>query len=342
MPESPSPLDQHPLVAEWSARRRSAPSVEEAVAPAGAIRTPRRRRRLRVLLIINALLAGVYAISQLSPETVKKLGPAGEYVYNLVHPSADPEEISPAGKQFIAEIRARGGTAVVTGMAPGFLGIFPRSELFHVRFYRAEFKDGDLAEIVKNDGNRISGLDLRNTRITDDGLRHLEGLSQLHQLVLGNDGSRLIRGASFPFSPITDAGLVHLKGLNQLIMLNLSDLPITDAGLLPLNNLPQLSGLYLSRTNVHGPGLVGLKSLRSLTVLYLDGSELTDEGLNYLAGAANLQMLSVSQIPLTAKGLQALKLLPKLNTVELTGTGLLDEEVRDLKKSIPGLKVMRY
>ena len=75
--------------------------------------------------------------------------------------------------------------------------------------------------------------------------------------------------------------------------------------------------------------------------LYLEGSELTDEGLGFLVGASNLQVLSVSHVPLTPKGLQALQQLPRLNQLDLTGCGLLDEEVRDLKISKPGLKIMR-
>ena len=40
--------------------------------------------------------------------------------------------------------------------------------------------------------------------------------------------------ADFDGTHITDAGLVHLKGLTNLETLHLSDTPITDAGLLHL------------------------------------------------------------------------------------------------------------
>ena len=53
---------------------------------APATKPPRRsRRRLRILLALNAFLAVLYAVNQLDESAVRKLGPAGEYVFDLLH-----------------------------------------------------------------------------------------------------------------------------------------------------------------------------------------------------------------------------------------------------------------
>jgi hypothetical protein len=67
----------------------------------------------------------------------------------------------------------------------------------------------------------------------------------------------------------------------------------------------------------------------------------TDRGLSQLAGASNLQFLSLNGLPLTVEGLKPLKALPRLRQLEVTGCGLLDEEVEELLISKPGWKIER-
>jgi len=310
--------------------------------PAPPAKSPRRpRRRLRILLGLNALVALVYGFSQLDPSTAKMLGPTGEYVFDLLHAQVGLESISPAGKRLKAAARAMGGEAIFVESSHRYFGLFGAPEQFHVRLNQGPIGDAELADLVKNYGELIWALDLRNTRVSDQGLRHLQGLSSLQQLTLGNDAIRFQPPHPIPVSPITDAGLVHLKGLTQLMHLDLSGLPITDSGLDALTDLPQLVSLYLNRTKIKGEGLARLKSLRSLVLLYLDDGELTDSGASVLAGASSLQLLSVRGVPLTAKGLKGLTALPRLQQLDLTGCGLLDEEVESLKASVPGVKITR-
>jgi hypothetical protein len=325
-------MPEIPTRRTWRDRVAAEPDDAIPVVPADSLppaRPPRRPRwRLRILLAFTVLLAVLYALSQLDPSTVKKLGPAGKYVFDLLHPGVEPEDISPAGKRLSAEVRAMGGDATFMERSHRFLGLFGSTERIHVRLNQREIGDAELAAVVKKYGDLIWGLDLRNTHVSDQGLRHLEGLSQIEQLTLGNEDSRFDPTRTIPVSPITDAGLVHLKGLKH-------------SGLDALNDLPQLGSLVLSRTKVKGQGLARLKSLPTLIMLYLDGSDLTDEGMGSLAGALDLQILSVCQVPLTSKGLQSLRGLPRLNQLDLTGCGLLDEEVRDLTVDRPSLKIMR-
>ncbi len=340
MPYVPSRRGWRERVA--AASEQPAPGVSaDSFAP--AIMSARRSRwRLRILLALNAFLAIVYVVSQLDQAVVKKLGPAGEFIYELIHPTVGEETVSPAGQRLRAEVRAVGGEADLAQVSRRFLGLWGVTEHFHVRVNRPEFGDDALASLAGKYGDRIQSLDLRNTKVTDEGLHHLEELSQLLYLTLGNFDYRYLPSRTISISPITDAGLAHLKGLTQLIKLDVSGVPITDAGIGALADLPHLSLLTLNRTKVKGSGLARLKSLPTLSVLYLDGTELTDEGLGSLAGAVDLQMLSVSHVPLTSKSLQALQGLPRLNQLDLTGCGLLDEEVRTFKSERPSLKITRH
>ena len=320
-------------------------TIPDARVPSPRPKAPTRHRRwrLRFLLVFSLLLAMIYVVSQLEPATAEKLGPAGSFIYGLVHPNLDPEAISEEGRRLRSEVAKIGGRADFTDRTYRYLGRFGAVERFHIGFTDPKFGDAELAALVKKYGERIFGLSLVGTTVTDQGLRCLADVIQLQQIALGNFDRRPMPpdGVKVARNEITDAGLIHLKGLNQLRNLHLEGLPITDAGLDAIKDLPNLDGLYLSRTKVTGVGLGGLKSLPRLVVLGLADDELSEKGLEALSGAVNLQLLSVSHVPLTAKTLQSLKGLPRLNTVDLTGCGLLDEEVRDLKTSMPGLKILR-
>ena len=67
----------------------------------------------------------------------------------------------------------------------------------------------------------FDGLGLWSTQITDAGLMHLKGLTNLEELGLSS-------------TRVTDAGLVHLKGLTKLEKLGLVGTQVTDAGVAEL------------------------------------------------------------------------------------------------------------
>jgi hypothetical protein len=223
----------------------------------------------------------------------------------------------------------------------GFLGTIGQTEWSNVDFRSRRFDDAALARLAEMHGDRISGLYLENTGVTDAGLRNLSRFTMLRHLHIRNYPLRKQPGTAELAPLITDAGLVHLKNLNHLWTLNLSDLPITDVGLASINELPELIGLYLSHTKVQGDGLAQLRSLPRLSILYLDNSAMTEDGLKALSGATNLQILSLNQVPLTPAALPLLKAIPRLDRLEITGCGFLDEEVDALVKSKPRLRVVR-
>jgi hypothetical protein len=100
----------------------------------------------------------------------------------------------------------------------------------------------DLTPIAKN----ILALDVSRTKLKDDDLAPIAGMSNLVRLELKRNA-------------ITDTGLEHLKGLAELESLNLFDTQVTDAGLQHLTGLKRLQKIFLFNTKVTPDGAAQLR-----------------------------------------------------------------------------------
>jgi hypothetical protein len=309
--------------------------------PTAADPRPRRKNpRLRALFAIAALSFGLYVFVRLDRSVAEWFGPVGEGIHDLFNQNPDrPVRLTAASRHLKQDVEALGGLAGISVRRRGLLGTIGQTEWVSVTFQDSAFDDAALARLAETHGGRIGALFLENTGVTDAGLKSLGAFTMLRHLHIRNFPMR--PGTTVTPPKITDAGLVHLKGLDQLWSLDLSDLPITDAGLEAIKDLPELMSLHLSRTKVEGHGLSKLKSLPRLSDLYLDHGAMSEDGLIVLTGATTLQYLSLDGVPLSEKALPYLKAIPQLNVLEITGCGLLDEEVDDLKKSRPGLRIKR-
>lgn len=101
-------------------------------------------------------------------------------------------------------------------------------------------------ELLSPLDSQVAVLNLGRTKVTDDGLKSLEGLKNLRKLHLEN-------------THIGDAGLAHLKNLTSLEYLNLYGTQVTDSGLAELEGLKNLRSLYLWQTKVTPAGVEKLK-----------------------------------------------------------------------------------
>jgi hypothetical protein len=101
-------------------------------------------------------------------------------------------------------------------------------------------------EMLSTVADKIYDLNLAGTKVTDDGLKALEGMKNLHRLHLEK-------------TAVTDGGLSHLKGLASLEYLNLYNTSVTDAGMAHLEGLKGLKNLYLWQSKVTDAGADGLK-----------------------------------------------------------------------------------
>jgi len=90
-------------------------------------------------------------------------------------------------------------------------------------------------------------LGLGGPLVTDAGLEHLEGLTELEWVGLVNT------------TQVTQHGLEHLKGLTKLKELYLDGTHVTDAGLVNLKGLGRLEHLDLCYTHVTEEGIEKLR-----------------------------------------------------------------------------------
>jgi hypothetical protein len=118
----------------------------------------------------------------------------------------------------------------------------------------------------------VTGVQLMDTAVTDDDLRHLAAVPTIEYVNLSR-------------TKITDAGLVHLRVCPKLNMLQLDGMSITDAGLEELSRHQGLQSLSLSNTKISDAGLVHLAKLPKLKELWLRGTAITDAGYKQLQAA---------------------------------------------------------
>ena len=114
-----------------------------------------------------------------------------------------------------------------------------------VSFYLVgdKVKDSNLSQL--NAIGNVIWLNLANTKITDDGLKHLAGI-KLKKLHLEK-------------TAIGDKGLAHLKEQTELEYLNLYATKVTDEGLVHLHGMKNLKRLYVWQSQVTPEGMKQLE-----------------------------------------------------------------------------------
>jgi uncharacterized protein (TIGR03067 family) len=229
--------------------------------------------------------------------------------------------------------------------------------------------DAALAELLK-DLKNLETLDLFKTKVTDAGLKELQGLNNLRSLSLGftkvsdkgikelkhlkslnslslnnntgitdaglDDLAELenLQTLDLTATAVTDAGLKALRACNKLQWLVLAETKVTDAGLKEINGIESLQILWLSNCQISDAGLKELKGLKNLERLRLDNTKVTGAGLAELAELSALFHLGLSHAPVTDAGLKGLKEFKTLRRLDLDRTLVTDaglKELHDLK-----------
>jgi internalin A len=139
----------------------------------------------------------------------------------------------------------------------------------------------------------------------------------------------------------SDEVIAHVGLLTRIESLILHHSAISDAGLVHLKGLINLSTLWVDSTLVTDTGLVHLKGLTRLSYLWLSDTRVTDAGLAHLNGLTGLSSLVLSNTPVTDAGLAHLKGLTKLTALQLGGTQVTEAGAKELKRALPGLRIMR-
>jgi Leucine-rich repeat (LRR) protein len=176
-------------------------------------------------------------------------------------------------------------------------GMEQLSQVQQLRVNGTRFTPTGLVHIGKM--RQLKLLDLHESlAIDDDGLAHLQGLTNLEWLKLP--------------PTITDAGLIHLRPMQQLRRLYLDQTAITGVGISQIASLPKLQNLSLRGANIGDEGLRRIREIKSLEILDLRTTSITDEGLPQLADLSNLRVLLLVDSALTDANLQSLQTLLKL------------------------------
>lgn len=162
---------------------------------------------------------------------------------------------------------------------------------------------------------------------TDELLAHLTKLNNLGSL----------RSIDLTDTYVTGEGLKHLAALPQVVQLILDETDLHDDDFAVLAAMPQIEELYLTHTPCTDRIFDHVAGMENLTHLGLYGTKVTDSGLAKLAELKSLRDLAVGDAEVTAAGLSALRDLPNLENVELSCEEIDDRTLGELAK-IKGLK----
>jgi internalin A len=226
-------------------------------------------------------------------------------------------------------------------LATGKDGSRPKSAEAVIGLYLKETKvtDAGLKEFVSL--KNLSSLNLDGTQVTGTGLKALAPLKSLATLNLNNTGItdaglkelatlKNLSSLDLDATQVTGTGLKALAPLKNLATLNLNNTGVTDAGLKELAPLKNLASLFLIGTKVTDAGLKELTPLKNLDTLYVDSTQVTDVGLKTLAPLNNLTTLGLSSTQVTDAGLKKLTPLKNLTALRLTDTQVTDAGLKAL------------
>jgi hypothetical protein len=187
------------------------------------------------------------------------------------------------------------------------------------RFPNAD--DGTLSELP---GVTITDLDLRGSKVTDEGLRFLRGIKGLRRIDLTATG-------------ITDKAARNLRAADPAEMV-LDRTSITDNFLVAISGLQSVVELSVAGTRVSDRGVAALGKLRRLEVVSLSDTAVTDEGLKALTGL-ELRSLSIANTMVTDRSVPHLKALRCLIILDARGTQLSRAGDLELRRANPGLRI---
>lgn len=178
-------------------------------------------------------------------------------------------------------------------------------------YYAEQITDEGMASV--KGWKRLKKLNVKGTKITDTTLEHIAGITGLESLDAG-------------YAQITDVGLDHLTTLTNLKELSIGGNKLTDAGLQALRYLSNLRRLDLSGMQRTDSGLWNVS--------------LTDFGIDTIATLAELRELRMNGMPVSARSLQKLKVLTKLERLDLQGCPRIGDDAAAVLASWASLRAV--
>jgi hypothetical protein len=166
-------------------------------------------------------------------------------------------------------------------------------------------------EFEENDTSRaIVKIDLHGTVVSDADLRVLDAARK---------DLKSLRYLDLRLTKISDEGVARLKNLTSLQTLNLFRTQLGDKGLADLRKLTKLETLLIGGTKVTDAGLPRLKPFTKLRKLSLFQTQVSDQGIAQLKRMDSLEVLLITGSKITPAGAEGLqKALPKVRFSEPT------------------------
>lgn len=170
---------------------------------------------------------------------------------------------------------------------------------------------GGALEFDENASSRtIVKIDLHGTSVTDSDLTFLDKAKK---------DLKALRYLDLRLTKIGDEGVRRLRNLTSLQTLNLFRTQVGDEGLASLKKLTHLETLLIGGTRVSDAGLVNLRPLRKLRKLSLFQTQVSDDGISQLKLFGSLEVLLIGGSKITPAGTEELqKALPKVRFSEKT------------------------
>jgi Leucine-rich repeat (LRR) protein len=198
---------------------------------------------------------------------------------------------------------------------------------------------GDSGLSVIKGWKHLRRLNVRGTKVTDMTVQYLASITSLESVDLG-------------FTQVTDVGLDPLATLSKLEELSIGGNKLTDSGLQPLRQMKGLTYLDLGGAQRTDSGLWSvsltesgfdvLEMLQNLRVLRLNGLLVTGRGLAKLKTLTKLERLDLEGCKRVGDdAVPVLASFPALRLVDLTGTGVTEKGIDQLRRGKPGCKILR-
>ncbi len=180
--------------------------------------------------------------------------------------------------------------------------------------------------LQKDPKGDVRWIEAKKGELKDESMRLLPHLPKLEWLEIGN-------------SVLTQDGMKHLGKCSALKRLYIHDISLEGEELAWISNLKQLEALSLQRTQIDGRFLKHLNTVDSLKVLNLSGDPITDEDMAQIARFKNLEVLALADTQITGSGIGELKGMARLNELNIGNCSIQDYDLSHFL-SMPNLRIV--
>lgn len=165
----------------------------------------------------------------------------------------------------------------------------------------------------------------------------------VNDLLQFDDASVFALYGEYEYSPPIDIGGILILGGQRLHGFTLRDRPSRWeefwTSILGVHAMTEVTTVYWETPQVADADLELLKKVPELKELHLSNATITDAAIEHLLHLKQLVVLDISNTAVSRAGLQRLSACRKLRELDLHGLQIDEEDVRQLKNSLPNCDV---